>query len=87
MSNYHRDETDKLAMLVQGGESLVIPRPDPCLLASKRNPEIALFLSLNCPRCGQLASLDGDREDQGCLAQNRPSCQFQLSGDHHDFRQ
>ncbi len=87
MSDFYRDETDKRTPLAPSDDLVPFQRPEPCDLASHYSPEITLFLSLNCPRCGQLAILDQARESQPCLAEFRGVSQFMLSGGHHDHRQ
>ncbi len=87
MSDHFRDEGAK------GGpgqfESGIWPAEgeQPCAALSTRSPEIALYLNLHCPRCGQLANLSDKSEPQPCLLGAWPASQFHLNGDHHEYSQ
>lgn len=59
----------------------------PCTAVSTRSPEIALYLSLHCPRCGQLANLADKTAPLPCLLEVRPASQFHLNGEHHEYNQ
>jgi hypothetical protein len=48
---------------------------------------IALYLTLHCPKCGQLANLDADFQQQPCLLGARDPHNFLLDGRHHEFDQ
>jgi len=67
------------------------PRPDvtrwthqePCAEAAANAPEIALYLSLHCPRCGQFAAFDATKGPRRCLLAAAPVHSYLLDRDHH----
>ena len=61
--------------------------PAPCAGRDQQAPVISLYLTLHCPRCGQLANLDETFREQPCLLDSRDSHSFALNGQHHEFDQ
>ena len=61
--------------------------PTPCAARGEQAPGISLYLTLHCPKCGQLANLDDDFTKQICLLEERGLEQLLLSGNHHEFEQ
>jgi hypothetical protein len=61
--------------------------PAPCVGRDTQAPVIALYLTLHCPKCGQLANLDADFQQQPCLLGARDPHNFLLDGRHHEFDQ
>ncbi len=61
--------------------------PAPCEQRDQQAPVISLYLTLHCPRCGQLANLDETFRQQPCLLDTRDPHSFALNGQHHEFDQ
>ena len=61
--------------------------PMPCAQRGEQAASINLYLTLHCPKCGQLANLDEDFTDQPCLLTYCGTGQLLLSGNHHEFEQ
>ena len=57
----------------------------PCEARAHQPQQVAVFLSLHCPRCGQLASLDSSPSDKPCLLDRACLHAFLLEGRHHEF--
>ena len=61
--------------------------PMPCMERGDQAASINLYLTLHCPRCGQLANLDESFNEQHCLLKYFATGQLMLSGNHHEFEQ
>ena len=62
-------------------------RPLPCEDAPLHAAEIALYLDLHCPRCGQLSMLDSQVWERRCLLEDGQVHRYLLDGSHHEFEQ
>ena len=87
MSDYFRDQDAKDGADEFESGLWAAENDQPCSALSTRSPEIALYLNLHCPRCGQLANLSDKSVSQPCLLRTWPASQFHLNGDHHEFSQ
>lgn len=56
---------------------------EPCAEAQANAPEIALYLSLHCPRCGQFAAFDAQTGPRRCLLSVAKPHSYLLDRDHH----
>ena len=56
---------------------------DPCSEAQANSPEISLYLSLHCPRCGQFAAFDSEGGPRRCLLDAAPVHSYLLDRKHH----
>ena len=84
MSRHFQDEGAEGTIDGFDGDIWPPERTEPCAAVTTRSPEVALFLSMHCPRCGQLADLADEDTPTPCLLQIRPVHQYHLSGSHHE---
>lgn len=56
---------------------------DPCSDAQENGPEIALYISLHCPRCGQFAAFDMEGGPRRCLLAHGKVHSYLLDRSHH----
>jgi hypothetical protein len=56
---------------------------EPCAEAAANSPEISLYLSLHCPRCGQFAAFDSQGGPRRCLLEAAPLHAYLLDRSHH----
>lgn len=61
--------------------------PMPCVERGEQAACVNLYLTLHCPKCGQLANLDEKFKEQPCLLTYCGAGQLMLSGNHHEFEQ
>ncbi len=58
-----------------------------CNAAKDLSLDFAVYLSLHCPRCGQMSSLSATGETPACMIEGKDPCQFPMVLDPYQYLQ